>query len=98
MRGLVGEHRLAYDITNGKDVGDIGAHLAVDGDEAVLVDGDTRGVGPDRMSVGLAADGDEDLIEGVGCWRSAPLEVNDESRGARFDFHHLCLQVNVLIT
>src|SRR6476661_4344247 len=97
MGGFVSEHRLTDDVANRKDVTDIGTQLTVDGDEALLVNEDTRGVSSDGMAIGVAADGDEDLVERVGCRRPAPLEINFESRRVRFDFNHLCLEVNIFI-
>ena len=48
VRRLVGEHRLADDVADREDMGNVGAHLPVDGDEAALVDRDPRGLGADR--------------------------------------------------
>ena len=47
VRGLVRQHRLADDVADGEYVGDVGAHLFVDGDETALVDRDARRLGAD---------------------------------------------------
>ena len=48
VRGFVGEHRRTDDVADGEDVGDVGAHLLVDGDKAARVDCDARVVGADQ--------------------------------------------------
>ncbi len=65
MAGLVGEHRLADDVADGKDVRDIGAHLPVHRDEAALIDGDAGLVGIDPAPVRRAADRDQHLAIGL---------------------------------
>ena len=62
---LVGEHRLADHVADREDVGDVGALLPVDRDEAPLVDRDARGVRPDRLAVRPPADRDQDLVEDI---------------------------------
>ena len=42
VRGFMSEHRLTHDVADGENVGDVGAHLLVDGDKAALVDCDAR--------------------------------------------------------
>ena len=59
MHSLVGQHGLADDVANGKDVRHVGAHLLVDFDEAALGDGDAGLFRVDEPAVGRAADGDE---------------------------------------
>ena len=56
VRGLVGEHRLTDDVADRKDVRHVGPHLAVDWDEAALVDVDAGRLGADGPTVGHAAD------------------------------------------
>ena len=63
---LVRQHRLADDVADGEDVMDVGPHLAVDLDEAVLVHGDPRRVGADRRPVRPAADRHQNRVE---CFR-----------------------------
>ena len=55
MHGFVRQHGLADDVADGEDVGHVGAHLDVDGDEAAVGDGDTGFVGSDLFAVGRAA-------------------------------------------
>ncbi len=66
VRGLVRQHRLADDVADGEDVVDVGAHLAVDGDEAALVDGDAGRLGADQLAVRPAADRDQHGVEDLG--------------------------------
>ncbi len=60
---LVREHRLADDVADREDVRDVGALLAVDRDEAALVDRDARALGADRLAVRPPADRDQDPVE-----------------------------------
>ena len=65
MHRLMGEHRLADHVSDGKDMRNIGAHLLVDRDEAALVDSDARGLRADHLAAGTAADGDQQTIEQI---------------------------------
>ena len=49
--GLVGQHRLARDVADGEDVTDVGALLAVGGDEAAFVDVHAGVPGADPVAV-----------------------------------------------
>src|SRR5271154_894048 len=51
MRAFVGEHRLADDVADGEDMRNIGAHLAIDRDEAALVDSHASRLGADPLAV-----------------------------------------------
>ena len=63
MHRLMGEHRLANYVADGKNMRNIRAHLLVDRDKAALIDGDACGVCANHLAVGTAADGDEQTIE-----------------------------------
>ena len=66
VRGLMRQHRLADDVADGEDVRHVGAHLAVDGDEAALVDRDARRVGADARAVRASSDRDQHRVERLG--------------------------------
>ena len=67
---LVGEHRRSDDVPDREDVPDVGALLAVDGDEAVLVDVHAGVLGPDPVAVRPPSDRDEDPVERLRCRRA----------------------------
>ena len=60
-RGLVRQHRLAGDVADGVDAGDVGAQPAVDGDEAAL-DLHAHLLQAEALAVRAPADGDQHLV------------------------------------
>jgi hypothetical protein len=59
----MGEHRLTYYISDGKNMRHIRAHLLIDSDKAALIDGDAHGVCANHFSAGTATDGNEQTIK-----------------------------------
>jgi hypothetical protein len=57
VHGLVRQHGLAHHVANGEDVGDVGAHLDVDVDEATVGHGHAGLLSADFLAVGRAARG-----------------------------------------
>ena len=62
---LVGQHGLADDVADGKDVQHVGAHLDVDVDEATVRDGHTGFIGADLLAVGRGAYGLQHQVVGL---------------------------------
>ena len=58
----MGEHRAGDDITDGVDTGKVGQEVGVDDDTTTLVELEACFLGAETGRVGLAADGDEDLV------------------------------------
>jgi hypothetical protein len=57
VHGLVRQHGLSDDVTDGKDVGHIGAHMDVDINEAAAGHGHARFVGGNLFAIERAAYG-----------------------------------------
>ena len=74
MHGLVRQHRLAHQIADGEDVRHVGAHLAVDVDEATVRHLHAGLVGSELLAVRAAAHGDEHQV----------VDLRRRRRGARF--------------
>ena len=74
MHGLVRQHRLADQIADGEDVRHVGAHLAVDFDEAAVRHLHAGLVGGDLLAVRAAAHGDEHQV----------VDLRRRCRGTRF--------------
>jgi hypothetical protein len=68
LLGLVGKHRSEGAVTNGANVGDLGAVLLVDDKAAPLVSLQTDVVKTKSSSVGTAADSDENDVSVKLCW------------------------------
>ena len=66
--GLVGEHLAADDVADGEDAGNVGLELAVDRDEAAVVDLDADRLQPQTLGVGPPADGNQHHVhlQGLG--------------------------------
>ncbi|OEZ92696.1 hypothetical protein JAB9_46260 [Janthinobacterium sp. HH107] len=67
MHSLVRQHRLADQVADGEDVRHVGAHLAVDFDEAAVGDVHAGLVGSDLLAVRAAAHGDEHQVVDLRC-------------------------------
>lgn len=65
MHGLMSEDRLANQVSDGRNMRNIGAHLLVNRDKAALVDGDARLLSADHLAAGMAADHDKQTIEQI---------------------------------
>ena len=63
MHRLIGEHRLANHVADGKNMRDVCPHLLVDSNEAALIDGDTGGVSANHFTAGTAADRNQKTIK-----------------------------------
>jgi hypothetical protein len=93
MHGLVGEHGLADDVADGEDVGHVGAHLGIDGDEAAVAHDHAGLVGADLLAVGRAARGLQDHVVLDRFRRSAfAFEAHVEAVFLRLDGDRLGLQ------
>lgn len=62
--GFVGKHGAVYEVSDGKDVGDGGAKEAVDGNEALGIGLDAKGLKAEVLGVGAPAYGDKDDVAG----------------------------------
>lgn len=60
--GDMGQKKLAGDVANGPDAGDVGGHTLVDLNETALGELDTGGFEADVGGVGFETDGDEGLV------------------------------------
>lgn len=69
LLGLVGQHGAEGGVTDGTDVGDLGAVLLVDDDAATVVNIDTEVLETETGGVGATTNGDENDI-GVELWLS----------------------------
>ncbi len=86
MDGLVRQHGLADDVADGEDVRHVGAHLAVDRDEAALIDGHARLVGADLLAVRAAPGGLQDQVVALRFGRRLlTFERDPEAIVFRFD-------------
>src|SRR6185437_14867024 len=81
VRRLVGQHRLPRDVADGVDAGDVGAELAIDGDEAALdLDADLLEAEP--FGVRAAPDRDQHLVGLDRLWRPTFAADLDGDGGA----------------
>jgi hypothetical protein len=88
----VGQHRLADDVTNGKDVWNVGPHLPVNRDESALIDRNAGVLGSDELAVRSATDCDKDPVEDIGGRSTAALKMHGKPLPVRFDFRDLALR------
>ncbi len=92
--GSVSQHGLPGDIADGKDAFVGGAALIVDGAEAMLVDGDLRGVQCQAIAVGATADRDEHFVELGAGRRIFSFEESFDFLAFVFDFGDFGVQID----
>lgn len=86
VHGLVRQHRLADDVADRKDVRHVGAHLAVDLDEAAVGHRDARLLRTDPLAVGRAAHRHQHQVVALRLRRSLlALELHVDAIGLGFD-------------
>ncbi len=95
-RGFVSQHRFSRDVADCQNIRIGGAAAAVDLDEAFLVDLDLRVFEAEVLAVRLAADGDEDSVEGLFRFDTLTLQFGDDAGFARGQADHFRVDVNRL--
>ena len=83
--GLVGEHRAGGDVADGEDARVVGAAGLVGADDALVVHDDLGVLEAEVGGVGLAADGDQDLVEVVRRHLAVVRDGDAEAAGRRLD-------------
>ena len=86
MHRLVGQHGLADDVADGEDVRHAGAHLAVDRDEAAIIDHHAGLLGADLLAVRAASGGLQDHVVAL-CLGRCLLAVELDPEAVRFGVH-----------